>query len=151
MKKFSLKIRIFMASFCSLFISCSMFGNAFARDDAPYLIKAEMTVDSENGEFEAGGLDFKFVNKTSKIVNGFTLVFFLFDEDGEPLSTGQSNIVISVKKTVNPGESAEGILSLDRYLYVIPEEPYTVDYLYVSKIQYSNGGVWEDPLGSYCQ
>ena len=37
--------------------------------------------------------------------------------------------------------------SLDDYISEMPDEAYQIDFLYVSKIEYDDGGVWEDPYG----
>ncbi len=128
--------------FLNLF-SCSL----FAKEACPYLVSGSVRLVSETGEFEAAGFDLFLMNKSEKTIKNFTLVFFLFDEDGEPISNGKSNFVISVSKELEGGNSLEACISLDPYLSEIPEYPYEVDYLYISRVEYEDGSVWEDPLG----
>ncbi len=133
----------FLLLFLLTLCSCSL----FAKESCPYLVNGSVRLVSETGEFEAAGFDLFLVNKSVKTINNFTLVFFLFDEDGEAISNGRCNFVISVSKIVEAGKSLETCISLDPYLSEIPECPYEVDYLYISRVEYEDGSVWEDPLG----
>lgn len=139
----SLKLLFFV--FCLNFSSCSL----FAGESCPYLVNGEVRITTDADEFELAGFDLYFLNKSEKRIESFTIVFYLFDEDGEPVSNGRCNFVLSIKKTVDAGDSMETCISLDSYLQEIPEYSYEVDYLYVSKINYEDGSVWDDPLGLY--
>jgi len=119
----------------------------FAKESLPYLIDAEMTMDSSN-IYEIAGLDFTFMNKSNKSIKSFTIVFYLFDEDGNPPSLGNNNLVIQIDSVIQPSETMEDCFSLDSFLYEIPDCPYQLDYLYVSRIEYEDGSVWSDPLGA---
>lgn len=137
-----------IAIFTALILSgCALYG----KNNAPYIIKGEMILEAENVEeeqnFEIGGLQVYFFNKENKPVTEFTIVFSLFDQDGEPLSMGRSTIVASVKKIIEPFTSFNCCLSLDQNLCEVPEEPYVVDYLYVSRIVYEDGSQWNDAFG----
>ena len=136
-------LKAVLVVFCFVISSCSL----FARESIPYLVNAEMVTESENCEFQAAGLDLYFFNRSEKAVLSFTLVFFLFDEDGEAISDGRSNIVLSVKSRVEAGDVLESCVSLDQFFYSIPEYAYDIDYLYVSRIEYEDGEIWQDPLG----
>lgn len=134
--------KLFGILVCIFFSSC----NLFAVEEIPYLIKGEMVVDSSS-KYEAAGFDFNFINKSEKNIKSFTVVFYIFDEDGNPPALGRNNIVITINSEVLSQESYESCVSLDSFLYEIPEEPYEVDYLYVSKIVYEDDSVWSDPFG----
>ena len=138
------RVGIFLALF---FSSCALYG----KSSAPYIVKGEMILESENIDeeqnFELGGMNVYFFNKESKPVTEFTIVFTLFDQDGEPISIGRSSIVATIRKTVDPLTSFNCCLSLDQNLCEVPEEPYTVDYLYVSRIVYEDGSQWTDAFG----
>jgi len=123
--------------------SCSL----FAKDICPYIANGKVRIYSETDEFEAAGFDLYFFNKSDKNVKKITVVFFLFDEDGEPISNGRCSFVVSVSKIIEARQSLETCISLDPYLSEIPEYPYEVDYLYISKVEYEDGSVWDDPLG----
>lgn len=105
-----------------------------------------MVVDSSS-KYETVGFDFNFINKSEKNIKSFTVVFYIFDEDGNPPALGRNNIVITINSEVLSKESYESCVSLDSFFYEIPEEPYEVDYLYVSKIVYEDDSVWTDPFG----
>lgn len=137
--------RLFLMTF-TLFISgCALFGT----ETAPYAIKGNMTLENEHNEFEAAGINLSLLNKSNKSISEFTVVFSLFDEDGEPVSTGRSNVVISVNTTIQPHELYECCLSLDKFLCEIPESPYFVDYLYISRILYEDNSLWTDAFGIF--
>lgn len=122
-------------------VSCS-----FSYDNPPYLIKGEMVLDKENYD-SFSTFAFEFLNKSDKSIKSFTLVFYLFDEDGNPPVSGRPNIVNTIKHSVGPGDRLESSFSLDRYINLVPENPWLVDYLYVSLIEYDDGTVWKDPFG----
>ena len=100
-----------------------------------------------SSDYEIAGLDFSFFNRSEKTVSEFTLVFYLFDEDGEPASLCRSNIVLSVSCEIPPGERLEKLLSLDTFFSAVPEQEYFTDYVYVSRIKYEDGSTWKDPFG----
>lgn len=117
-----------------------------AGESAPYIIDGKMVVESSS-KYEAAGFEFYFINKSNKQIKNFTMVFYIYDEEGNPPGLGKNNIVINVASSIKAGESLSGCVSLDSYISEIPEEPYTVDYLYVSKITYEDNSVWDDPFG----
>lgn len=144
MKNLNLKFKTIFFLFCVLFSSC----NLFANEKIPYLISGEMVLDSSS-KYNAAGFDFCFINKSEKNVKNFTIVFYIFDEDGNPPAMGRNNIVINVKSNVLANESFENCVSMDSFLYEIPEEPYEIDYLYVSRIVYEDDSEWNDSFGLY--
>ncbi|MCQ2588180.1 MAG: hypothetical protein MJ174_08695 [Treponema sp.] len=129
---------------CLLFLitSCSSFASA----GAPYQIKGEMVLE-DSIDYENAGFEFSLFNRSDKEIKSFTVVFFLFDNDGNPPIAGKNNIVLEINETIEALENCELCVSLDKYLTFIPEEPYSVDFLYVSKIVYSDNSVWSDPFG----
>ena len=127
-----------------LLSSCKDF--SFCDEKVPYLIKAELDM-GESTEFDIAGLNLYFLNRSEKQVSEITIVFYMFDEDGEPASLCRSNIVLSVKENVAAGTSIETCLNLDSFFTYIPEEQYTADYIYVSRIVYEDGSEWKDSFG----
>lgn len=125
-------------------LSCSN----FSTKTAPYLISGQM-VTEDSRDYEMAGFDFSFFNKSEKTVSSFTLVFYLFDEDGNPPISGKNSITLQVKETVGPLEKLEMCASIDKYLTYVPSEPFTADFIYVSKIAYTDGSQWSDPYGLY--
>lgn len=144
MKELNYKFKIISFFICILFSNCKLFAN----EKIPYLINGEMVLDSSS-KYEAAGFDFYFINKSEKNIKSFTIVFYVFDEDGNPPLMGRNNIVITVNSNVLAKESLENCVSMDSFLYEIPEEPYEIDYLYVSRIVYEDDSVWTDPFGLY--
>lgn len=127
-----------------LFSSCTM---VFPLDtEVPYSVKGEMVL-TENESDDFSEFKFEFKNKSEKEVYAFTVVFFLFDQEGNPVTTGKPNISAIVREPVPSGEILESSFSLDRFLNGIPEVPYRIEYLFVKKIIYSDGTEWNDPYG----
>lgn len=117
------------------------------KSETPYITEGKMEMDENSMDYEVAGLDFFFLNKSDKNISELTVVFFLFDKDGEPISGGKSNIVLTVKEQILAKSSLRCCLNLDDYFSIVPDEIYTVDYLYISKIVYEDGSVWSDPFG----
>ena len=136
------RIKYFSVFLILFFSGCS----SYAKDKIPYLIDASVNMEASS-EYEIAGLDFSFLNRSEKTVSEFTLVFYLFDEDGEPASLCRSNIVLSVSGEIPPGERMEETLSLDSFFSASPDQDYFTDYVYVSKIKYEDGSIWKDPFG----
>ncbi len=117
-----------------------------AREKYPYLVSAEMVME-DSVDYEIAGLNLFVMNKSEKEIKNFTLVFFLFDQDGNPPEYMKNSLVLSINSQIDPGEALQTCLSLDPYVYAVPEESYIVDFLYLSKITYTDGSVWSDPYG----
>ncbi|MBR1638349.1 MAG: hypothetical protein IJ688_03080 [Treponema sp.] len=98
-------------------------------------------------EYEIAGLNLSFKNNGKKRVSEFNIVFYLFDEEGEPVSLFRSNLVLNVKTDISAGESEDFMLSLDSFFTYEPESDYYIDYVYISRIVYSDGSSWNDPFG----
>ena len=143
MKNHFLSSKVILIFMCSLFTACA----GFAREKVPYSINGEILVGEDNQDFNIAGLDLNFLNKSEKCVENFTLVFFLFDQDGEPVANGYSNIVLKITEKVPANDYYTATVSLDDYLVEVTDETYQLDYLYVSRIEYEDGSFWEDPLG----
>lgn len=129
--------------FAGVFSACSI----TPVETLPYLIAGDFVMESDSDDYSVCGLDLQFINQTEKEVSEFSIVFFLFDRDGEPASECSGRIAFDVEKVVDAGDSIKKCISLDKYMYTIPEESLLVDYLYVSRIVYADGSVWNDPYG----
>lgn len=117
-----------------------------AREKYPYLASAEMVME-ESSEYEVAGINLHVMNKSDKEIESFTVVFFLFDQDGNPPENMKNSLVLSINSQIDPHEVLETCICLDDYLYTVPEGVYQVDYLYLSNITYDDGSVWSDPYG----
>jgi len=129
--------------FCMIFMfsSCSQLFTS-----VPYIISGEMKLNEEK-ENEFCVFDFQFKNCGDKDIYAFTVSFFLFDEEGNPVINGNPKITGIIREDVPAGEILESSYSLDNFLNFIPETPYKVEYLYVKKIVYTDGTEWTDPVG----
>lgn len=92
-------------------------------------------------------VELNFYNKSEKIVNEFTVVFYIFDSEGELISSNKNNIVFSIKQNISSNESYECLVNVDDYFSSNQDDEYFLDYLYVSQIKYSDGSEWQDSFG----
>ena len=118
----------------------------FAKDTVPYSIKGQLSFE-DSDKYECCGFTGSFCNKGEAEVTAFTIVFFVFDSDGNSPVVGRNNIVLKIEQSVAPREDFDFCISLDKYLQVSDDQDYEVEYLYVSKIDYSDGSLWTDPFG----
>jgi hypothetical protein len=128
---------------CFGFISCSL----FSKESAPYAVSGDFVMEDNSTDYDLCGINLNVFNKAEKNIKEFTVVFFLFDKDGEPASECRSMLSFSVEKKIEAGKSFVCCISLDQYMSTIPEEPLTVDYLYVSSITFEDDSTWADPYG----
>ena len=127
---------------CMTFFSCK----AFTAEKIPYLIESSLVME-DSSDYEIAGLKLSFLNRSDKKVSEFTIVFYLFDEDGEPASFCRSNVVLTVKNEIDAGQKLEACLNLDSFFFYEPEVNYFADYVYISRIVYEDGTSWNDPFG----
>lgn len=125
------------------FSGCKSFGGEIV----PYIVNGNFVMESNISEYEICGVDLYFLNKSEKSVKSFTIVFFLFDNEGEPAATTKNNIVFKIDEDLDPMESINLCLNLDKYVNYVPEDGFFIDYLYISSIIYSDDSEWSDPLG----
>lgn len=121
----------------------------FARENVPYVINGNFVMEDNLADFEICGVDLYFLNKSEKDVKDFTVIFFLFDEEGEPVNTTKNNLVFTVKEELGGMEDINLCLSLDKYVNYVPDNGCFIDYLYVSHITYMDESEWSDPFGLY--
>ena len=132
---------VFLFSFCLM--SCSL----FSRESLPYLVSGEFEMEENSSDYNLCGITLNLFNKAEKNIKEFTVVFYLFDKDGEPASECRNMLSFTVEKKIEAGKSFVCCISLDNYLNAIPEDPLLIDYLYVSKITFEDDTSWEDPYG----
>ena len=143
-KLISKNTRYFLAfGFLLLFMSC----NVFSQESAPYLINGEFVMDENSPDYSICGVNIFLMNKSEKEIKKMNIVFFLFDQDGEPAYECRSKISVEIEESLPGGDSCNFCISLDRFLSSIPEAALMVDYLYLARIDYMDGSSWEDPYG----
>jgi len=133
------KAKLILNSFLCFFVVTNLL-NA----KAPYSIVGEMEI---NQKTEEAFLEYTFCNDSKKVVKDFTIVFYVFDSDGDVPLKNKNNIVVRIQTEVGAKEELSDKIMLNEYLSYIPEEPFFVDYLYVSSINYIEGTLWNDPFG----
>ena len=129
--------------FCLCFNGCSF----MPVTPVPYMVAGDFVMEEASDEYSVCGIDLLFFNQSDKAVREFSIVFFLFDKDGEPARECSNRISFDIEKNVDARDSFSKCLSLDKYMNSFPDEPLWVDYLYVSRIDYEDGTFWEDPYG----
>ena len=139
LERFIVKAKLILNSFLCFFVVTNLL-NA----KAPYSIVGEMEI---NQKTEEAFLEYTFCNDSKKVVKDFTIVFYVFDSDGDVPLKNKNNIVVRIQMEVGVKEELSDKIKLNEYLSYIPEEPFFVDYLYVSSINYIEGTLWNDPFG----
>lgn len=116
----------------------------------PYLITDEKVINGENpGCHSFAGAYITFFNNSGKTVKGFAVSFRLYDSDGNAFGFGFNGITTEYRGEVEPKKDVEIIVSLDSVQNVQVSEGMQLDFIYVSKIIYTDGSVWTDPVGLY--
>lgn len=119
-------------------INCKM-----DKPAVPYQLEGHI----ETKESDFPKLNYTFSNHSPETVKSFNLIFFIFDEDGNPPDTGRNTFTLSICQEILPEETIEDFVSLADYMYIFEENKFFIDYLYASHIEYKNGSVWTDPFG----
>jgi hypothetical protein len=142
-----LKIKPFIFIIAFLLPSCT----AIIPGSPPFVITAPVCELADNSyEFTHAGILFNFENKSNKDIDSITASFMLFDARTQANPFMWSNL-FEIKKLIfiPSGENTRVILSLDKFIYITPTEPYLIDFFYISKIEYTDGSIWEDKYGVY--
>ncbi len=130
------------------FIVLAFFGcSAFSLERSPYTINADFVMDEESSVYKICGVELSFSNLATETVKEFEVVFFLFDSDGEPAYECPNRLAFSIEREIGPDEDFSVCLSLDSYMTFVPQSLLEIDYLYVSRITYTDGSIWVDPYG----
>ena len=137
------KLKLLSLAFLIFMSGCSVYSD----ESLPYTISADFVMEEESDDYQICGAQVTFYNWSEKEVNEFEVNFYLFDSDGEPARECWNMVTFDIVKTLAAGETCKLCLSLDTYMTSVPQALLTIDYLFVSKIIYSDGSVWEDPYG----
>ena len=143
-----LKTLIFTAAM--LFIACDDSGMTTAGFPPFVITKPVMEITERINHYTYAGIAFKFLNNSEEHIDGITVCFTLFDARAQGSAfTGNNKFEITKRDMISPGENREILISLDRYIYIAPTEPYLFEFFYISEIYYSDGRIWEDKQGKY--
>jgi len=142
-----------IGSLMILILLAGSFASCVSADNfsCPYQISNPRV---EIGHFEESheyaGLHFTIFNDSTKDIDSFLLTFTVYDSDEKNPFNCSNCIVSKCEVFLASKSSIDSVVSLDKYISEIPDEPYIVDFLYVSEIRYSDGSVWKDPYGMFC-
>ena len=101
-------------------------------------------------EFFYAGISFSFLNKSEKSISSITASFMLFDGKTQTSPfIGSNKFEIKKLTLISPGENRDVLISLDNFIFIAPIEPYLIDFFYISKIEYTDGSIWEDKYGIF--
>lgn len=137
----------FMLATNVIFTGCSSINS----NTTPYIIGGECVLSDSNNSYEYAGFDYFFYNSTDKVVSNFTVVFYVYDDEGNSPFSFSNCISTKCEITVPPYTETEGEIPLDSYITNVPEEPYKADYIYVSEINYTDGSTWRDMFGFFAK
>ena len=140
-------MKAFIRFFCVFLILFFPGCKAFSLDSVPYVIAGEFEMEEGSADYSICGVNFYLLNQHEKDISKINIVFFLFDQDGEPAWECRSKISAEITIDIEAGESRNFCMSLDQFMNSVPEDYLLVDYLYLAKIEYEDGSVWEDPYG----
>ena len=141
--RISAKSKYALAAIC--FLCCAI--PLYAR--TPYRIKGEVSVGEDTELYEYAGIKLTFYNASGRTVRKFFAVVFLSESDGTSPFTGTNCITLECDEIAAPHAVVNARFSLDDYISEASDEGYLIDFLYVSKIEYEDGEVWEGPYGVY--
>ncbi|QTQ15744.1 hypothetical protein [Treponema parvum] len=118
--------------------------------NCPYVI-GDVSVEcgESSGKYHFAGILFTFYNAGPKTVSEFTVSLRLYDDNGENPFIGANQIIAVNKEIIGARSVSDIAINLDDFISDVPEEPYRIDFLYVSEIKYSDGSVWQDKYGVY--
>ena len=142
-KQLMLLRTVLLMTVISFLINCK----TYSLDSVPYVITGDFVMEENSSDYSICGIDFFLMNKTEKEIRSFNVVLYLFDQDGEPAYECNSKISADIEKSISSGDSASFCMSLDKFMNSIPSDSLIVDYLYLAKIEYQDGSIWEDPYG----
>lgn len=138
---------------CVVFALTAIGFSSCASTDAfscPYVIEnPRVELGKKEDICEFAGACFTVYNGSEKTISDYTISFMLYDDAGNNPFIGSNCVIEKIALEEKPYEAREVIISLDSYLSVVPDEPYTIDFMYLREIHYSDGTVWSDPFGMY--
>jgi len=127
--------------------SCAVY-----REESPPFVlgKPRCAIGGDQGPFLLAGIEFDFYNLDDREVSGMEVSAMVYErETSENPFIGSNKIRASLEGSVPARAKARLAIPLDEYICAIPGEPYIIDFFYVSRVAYSDGTSWSDPLGTY--
>lgn len=142
------KIGCILLLFLVLFSACSPIQ---PLTTPPYIIsKPQSIIGEKEGYYSVAGIEFFYVNIDQKKVAEFEISFIVYDSvTSQNPFIGSNSIRSSFLGELHPNSKKQLSLSLDKYIYVIPNTPYLIDHFYISRITFNDGSTWVDQNGIY--
>ena len=143
------KTLVFPLLAAALALSCDAF--RVADGLPPFTISRPVpAAGAKEGYYAFAGVEFAFLNNSSKTVSSVSVSFMVFDAVTQKNPFIGSNIIkTTFNGAIKPGEKKDFVIPLDPYIYAAPAEPYLIDFFYIPKVAFAGGSVWEDPGGVY--
>jgi hypothetical protein len=122
-----------------------------AWENSPYVVSGlKSSIGTREGYYLCAGLEFTFLNASEKAVTEMEMSCALYEADTRKNPFTGSNLVRErFSGNIPSGESRLLMVSLDPYIHTVPGKPYMVDCFTITRIRYSDGSSWEDPVGAF--
>jgi hypothetical protein len=122
-----------------------------AKEAPPFVIGKPVSVAGEReGYYKYAGVEFTCHNKNTKTMSVISVSFMVYDAETSKTPFIGSNIIKADFEGELAGDEEKlFIISLDTYIYTAPDKPYLIDFFYISRVEFVDGSVWEDPYGAY--
>jgi len=140
MKKYLHVLLVFLSF---VMINCK----SYSLNSIPYVLSGSFMMEADSEDYSICGVDFYLKNKSKREIKKINIIFYLFDSDGEPACECPNKINVEIEKSVPAESDWSFCMSLDGFMNTIPSDYLCIDYLYISRIDYEDGSVWEDPYG----
>lgn len=145
MKVFN-KLILLFCLFC-LFSSCSQ-----NEISPPYVItQSSVRVGKNEPSYSIAGAHVFISNVSNKTIHSLTLSFLLFDSDGDLCLPLGKCIESECLQKIKPFQTKEIVLSLDSALGGHIHSSYQLGNVFVKRVAFSDGSVWNDPFGLYAE
>jgi len=133
---------------------CALLGSgcdALKADNPPYAISKPVSIaGAKEGYYNFAGIEFTLYNAAEREIAGIEVSCMVYDSETKKSPIIGSNSLRFKSRIAIPPNNAQAMaLSLDPYVYSAPQNPWLIDFLYISSISYSDGSSWKDSTGAY--
>lgn len=129
-----------------LFIMILVSEIAYSKNKLPYKVSYDLEYKDKN-ENQIVEIGINLTNKSSKSISAFTIVFYLFDYEGNSAIKEKNSIVLRFDEEINAHDSISINKDISQFITEDYETGLEVECLYVSIIEYEDGILWTDPFG----
>lgn len=148
-----LALAVLLTGGCRQEASLSSFMSFFHQEVTvpPVIVSTPVCLlSSSEGNFRHAGISFECHNTDSRAICSMEVSFIVYtDESGGNPFYGSNVISALVTADILPDASVTCEISLDSKLARIPDEPFCIDYFYVTKVVFADDSAWADPYGFY--